>query len=75
VVDAIFDEIRAADHDQGWDSDHRMVGVALSYAGAVGYVMGGAGTDCEEADRPCLDEAVGEDVCSVGRDIDGDHSS
>ena len=76
VVDAIFDEVRAADHGQGWDSDHRMAGVVLSYAGAVGYVTGGAETDCEEVDRPCLGEAaVGEDVCLVDQGIDGDHSS
>lgn len=75
VVDAIFYGIQAADHGQGWDSDHRMAGEVSSYAGAVGYVMGGAETDCEEADRPCPGEVVGEDVCLVGLDIDGGHSS
>ena len=52
-----------------------MAGVVLSYAGAVGYVMDGAGTDCEEADRPYLGEAVGEDVCLVDLDTDGGRSS
>lgn len=52
-----------------------MEGVVLNYAGAVGYVMDDAGTDCEAADRPCLGVAVGEDVYLVDLDIDGDRSS
>lgn len=75
VVDAIFYEVPAADHGQGWGSDHRVAGVVLNYAGAVGFVTDGAGTDFEEAGRPCLGGVGGEDVCLADLDIDEDHSS
>jgi hypothetical protein len=55
VADVIFDEIRAASHDEDWDNGRRIVDEVLSCAGVVGYAMHGAEIDCDLADRPCLD--------------------
>jgi hypothetical protein len=73
-VDAIFGEIQAA-NGWDWDSGHRKADEVSSYAGVVGYVMDGGGTDCDLADRPYLGDAVGEGVYLEDLDIDGDHNS